>query len=483
MYYTSSQELSIYRSLAGQLQLGFFQEGERFPSVMEIATYFQVSYCPAQRALKALERDGLIKLCRGKETIVLARPHENYLESSTFQKRMSALKDLSKALELLSPSISLQGIGAMDKEDLSNHLAYEHQGKRLYHLFDQALRALGNQTVLNLYYDIGAFLESAFLDILAKEKSEIAYKTFLESITESIFDVIEDCKQSRHDAAKKKLNDLKSLFFHDITEYFNQLQIEPPCEEEQENFFWEPLKGRKKYCDLIAIDLVCKINEGRYPVGSQLPNKATLAKTYHVSEITIRRTIDLLNKSGITKTFNGIGTKVQSAGNLSVLDEFKDLMIDEHLKTFLESLQFLAFTSEAVLGYTLPYCSEKSLESLAHALENGAGNFSAVITIHSVCLQIIACECPIAAIREIYQKITILLLNGSILRFGDEQQISQGDIMFQKLSQSFNAGDYQRFAKAFSQMTSQTFTEMKERLKKAGIDEVDYIADLIVSER
>lgn len=483
MYNTSSQELTIYRSLAGQLQLGFFQEGERFPSVMEIATYFQVSYCPAQRALKALERDGLIKLCRGKETVVLARPHENYLESSTFQNRLSALKDLSKALELLSPSICLQGFSAMDKDVDSDHLTYEHQGKRLYHLFDQGLRALGNQTVLNLYYDIGAFLESAFLDILAKEKSEIAYKTFLESITESIFDVIEDCKQSRHDAAKKKLNDLKCLFFHDITEYFNRLQIETSCEEEQENFFWEPLKGRKKYCDLIAIDLVCKINEGRYPVESQLPNKAALAKTYHVSEITIRRTIDLLNKSGITKTFNGIGTKVQSAGNLSVLAKFKNLMIDEHLKTFLESLQFLAFTSEAVLSYTLPYCSEKSLESLAHALENGAGNFSAAITIYSVCLQIIACECPLAAIREIYQKITILLLNGSILRFGDEQQISQGDIMFQKLSQSFNDGDYKRFAKAFSQMTGQTFTEMKERLKKAGIDEVDNIADLVVSER
>ena len=28
MQYTSSQEQTIYRSLAGQLQLGFFQDGE-----------------------------------------------------------------------------------------------------------------------------------------------------------------------------------------------------------------------------------------------------------------------------------------------------------------------------------------------------------------------------------------------------------------------------------------------------------------------
>ena len=98
MQYTSSQEQTIYRSLAGQLQLGFFQDGERFPSVQDIASYYQVSYCPAQRALKALERNGLIQLCRGKETVVLAKPHENYLDSHTFRRRLTALIDLSQDL-------------------------------------------------------------------------------------------------------------------------------------------------------------------------------------------------------------------------------------------------------------------------------------------------------------------------------------------------------------------------------------------------
>lgn len=43
----NSQEQTIYRSLAGQIQLGFFDDGERFPSVQEIARRFRVSYCPA----------------------------------------------------------------------------------------------------------------------------------------------------------------------------------------------------------------------------------------------------------------------------------------------------------------------------------------------------------------------------------------------------------------------------------------------------
>lgn len=486
MFHTDSQEQTIYRSLVGQLQLGFFQDEEKFPSVLEIASYYQVSYYPAQRALKALERDGLIKLRRGRETIILDKPHEDYLQSSTFRNRLAALIDLTKALELLSQSICFQGFCAMDEETVSQLSAagktYQHQGKRLYRLFDQALRSLGNQTVLNLYYDIGAFLESAFLDILTKEKGDTASKAFLESLTESLLDVLKDCRDYRYDVAKIKLRDIRLCFFQDINAYCAQLSKDVPTEE-QEHFIWEPLKGRKKYCDLIAIDLACKINEGKHPVGTKLPSKTVLAKTYHVSEITIRRAIDLLNKSAITKNFNGIGTKVMSTVGLSVRDSFQNLMVDEHLITFLESLQFLAITSEAVVGYTLPYCSEKILEPIKYAIENIDESVAAMTAINSACLQAISCACPIAAIREVYQKITILLLNGSILRFDGEQQISQWDDIAAKLSESFNAGDYQNFAKSFSQMAARTYIEVKERLGKLGLNEVENIADLIILER
>ena len=59
MPYSSSQEQTIYRHLAGQIQLGFYDGGARFPSAQEIARKFRVSYCPAQRALKALAQAGL----------------------------------------------------------------------------------------------------------------------------------------------------------------------------------------------------------------------------------------------------------------------------------------------------------------------------------------------------------------------------------------------------------------------------------------
>lgn len=83
----NSQEQTIYRNLAGKIQLGFYDGGERFPSAKEIASGYQVSYCPAQRALKMLEKDGLIKLCRGKATQILAKPYEDYLGNPVFLQR------------------------------------------------------------------------------------------------------------------------------------------------------------------------------------------------------------------------------------------------------------------------------------------------------------------------------------------------------------------------------------------------------------
>ena len=77
----------------------------------------------------------------------------------------------------------------------------------------------------------------------------------------------------------------------------------------------------------------------------------------------------------------------------------------------------------------------------------------------------------------------LLLLNGSILRFNGEQLISQWTDVYKELSDSFDAGDYQSFAKAYGHMAQHTFRELKERLRTEGMHEVEKIADLINSER
>ena len=116
--YSNSQEQTIYYKLAERIQLGFYDDGQRFPTLQEIAQQFGVSYCPAQRALKALESDGLIQICRGKETHVLRKPYEHYLKSPLFAQRLLAIEDLCQSLSHLSPSISFQGLCILEAAHL-----------------------------------------------------------------------------------------------------------------------------------------------------------------------------------------------------------------------------------------------------------------------------------------------------------------------------------------------------------------------------
>lgn len=89
---------------------------------------------------------------------------------------------------------------------------------------------------------------------------------------------------------------------------------------------WEPNKGRNRYCDVIAVDLLRKIGQGIHPVGTLFPSNAVLADIYHVSEMTIRRTVGLMNQLGVSETRNGVGTRVVSAGDESTPYKMKSLM-------------------------------------------------------------------------------------------------------------------------------------------------------------
>ena len=93
----NSQEQTIYRNLAGKIQLGFYDGGERFPSAKEIASGYQVSYCPAQRALKMLEKDGLISSAAEKRLRFWQNPMriiwETRYSCSVPQRSLTCAKD------------------------------------------------------------------------------------------------------------------------------------------------------------------------------------------------------------------------------------------------------------------------------------------------------------------------------------------------------------------------------------------------------
>lgn len=475
----NSQEQMIYRSLAGQIQLGFYQDGERFPTIQEIADRYGVSYCPAQRALKELKKDGLIKVARGKETVVLGKPYDNYLKSTVFYQRRPALKDLFYSLQLISSSICFQGLCAVEEKDISRLPGIEHSCppsmKRLYQLFNISLDALGSRTVKSLYYDIGAFAESSFQDILYAIYGKEKAGAYFNQLSETFLRSLKDCHAHHYIEGFNLLKGIEQKFFEDLEHYFTDCPADS-SDQIYQPFTWEPYKGRARYCDIIAMDLLRKINQGVYPVNTLLPRKSALADMYHVSKITIRRTIELLDKLEITQTYNGIGTSVICKSDSSIPYRIKSLMTDDSFKMFLEALQFLVITCEPVMQYTFTYCSPSSLDTIAAAISTEE-QLAAPTLITGACLQAVVHHCPLAAIREIYGKITLLLLNGSILHFNDSipMQLPDWPDIRRQLSQSLDSRESGNFAAAFKRLSGDYFILMKKHLLKLDIAEVDNI--------
>ena len=464
---TNSKEQTIYRSLAGKIQLGFFDDGERFPSAKEIAERYRVSYCPAQRALKMLERDGLIQLNRGKNTIILGKPYENYLESDVFKRRAAALSDLLKSLDILSPAICLQSL-LHCRESLALKKEQALPGRSLYQQFERSLHSLGSQTALSLYYDISSVAESALLDILCLKLGKKEAEAFLHAAALEYTSCFEDFTKESAESIGHRLEHLSETFRKPFEEYLAELERPPDIEPEA--FVWEPNKGRTRYCDIVAIDMICKINQGIYPLGTLLPGGPVLADTYHVSEITIRRTIGLLNTLGVVQTINGVGTRVIGPGDASIPYRLKELMLDGNLKAFLEALQLLAVTGKPVFLYTFPWIPEEVLAAIAGAAAIPEEK-SSMVAVISAGMQAVVHYCPLAAVRDIYSKLTLLLLKGSILRLEETgaEKVPGWSFVSAELQESCSKKDGVRLADAYRQLFQMIFTDTRLTLIDIGV--------------
>lgn len=154
----------------------------------------------------------------------------------------------------------------------------------------------------------------------------------------------------------------------------------------------------------------------------------------------------------------------------------KSLMSNNKFICFLEALQLLAITGKPVLAYTFPHCPAESLGAISRA----AGikvQYAAVNATVGALLQAAARHCPLAAIREIYSKITLLLLFGSILqiRGGEYGRFPAGRKFRRNICESLEEGDGIRLAASADTLFKNCFAVMKEKLLELGIAGADKV--------
>lgn len=71
--------------------------------------------------------------------------------------------------------------------------------------------------------------------------------------------------------------------------------------------------AREPMYQIIADDLVARIADGEFPVGSQLPTESTLVTRYGVSRMTVRQAMDQLERNRIIVRRRGSGSYVRDA--------------------------------------------------------------------------------------------------------------------------------------------------------------------------
>lgn len=468
-----SQEQTIYRALAAQIQMGFFDDGTPFPSVMEIAQQYGASYCPAQRALKMLEKDGIIKINRKKSSVIISKPYPDYLTSAVFKERAASLEDLNKTLELISPAVCFYILSCLDDrliETAGSECENAHCARQLYGSFFQILKSCGNQTLLGLFYDIHSFAESAYLDILQKADGEETANHLLQHLLTEFQECMQSYQSKDSCASKQRFIKLGRTFHGRIASYFEHMTFST-ADNISTSFVWEPCKGRTRYLDMIAMEIICKISQGRYPLGTFLPSYKLLSSTYHVSISTMRRAVGILNELGILRTINGKGSQVISECGTEALQKFEDYMSDSYFINFIEILQTLAAFSEPVIMYTFPYFDAGTLESIHNAASLGDDK-KALEEVLCITLQSIASHCPLNAVKEIYSKIILQMLSGSILRFEDagSRQLPGWPKIACDIAESCKKRDASQFASSFRHLTENAFMITRRLLSKAGIE-------------
>lgn len=196
----------------------------------------------------------------------------------------------------------------------------------------------------------------------------------------------------------------------------------------------------------LASRMIREIFWERYPVGSYLPSLPHMAEQYQVSLSTVRRTIDVLNAMGITRTYMGIGTKV-------CLEPVEiDLMnvseIRENLRLHGEGMEFLSLTVRGVTLFTLESATEEKRKELEQNIAKLRGKTSGILCI-DVLLNFISDECPSMVIRECYGKLRELTAWGYILSailMRDGQLNRNFTDFISQLITDLRSGDFPAFA-------------------------------------
>lgn len=450
----------IYGYLLTRIRYGFYPKGEYLPSIHKLSRLFGVSTMAVRKAVELLEQKGYITSSGNRRTIVIYDaydPQRELPESAFLSDR--ELKTIHQSFDLIFPQIFYYGLTACDDAML----------RELHQILDQPTNAwdaptvvflsgiteaLRNPLLLDLYYDVMLFTYPSHLSKMARDP------VFWEQAYKKLHEKFKNLLTLRENGHMDALWDLVQKTYPE----FPVVYSDEKADTHTDTYRW----GKIQICHSTAKKLLLRIYTGEYPSQTFLPSARLLAEEFSIPEITMRRSISLLNDLGVTESVNGVGTKVLSPVQSLKMIKWENPAVRKNIALYLESLHILTVTCRPLICTAFPLISQESREYAIEEIRiaQNTGKHGVVI---GVCLMTLIEAAGLTALRRIYEKLMDLLIWGQTLSCM-EPPLSL-DHPAELLADSLKRGDSLQFGTALEQVLCTTFLSSQKKAVSIGIEE------------
>lgn len=428
----------IYEYYESRILFGIYRYGEQLKSIPQICTSFSVARNTVQIAFNRLEENGYIKTEKRKVARVVYQGDEELFRENIvkyFSQRKDGILDFQLSGNLMFLPIWEKGMQNI-KLGMQNNTGGTNTEKKAASeptkLYVDVLNTFHNELMLGLFWQCLRYL-SYFYPPRNDRKANY---------------VVEDLLSMEKAANLKQETD---AYYKHI--YLKIMKfVEANCDKyhlehvAQIPFAWAIYRQRPQVRYTLASIIIREILWDVYPVGSYLPSLPRMAERYQVSLITVRRTLEVLNSLGITRSYMGVGTKVcLESVDIDIMGKSE---IRENLRLHGEAMQILALTVRNVTHYTLESVKRERMKELLHTIKMLPDIDNGILYI-DVLLNFISSECPSAFIRESYGKLRELVAWGyifsAVLMVTGQLENDSVDFIFQ-LENDLQTGNSSAFA-------------------------------------
>lgn len=368
----------LYRNLREQIISGQLPYGSRMPSITRLSELYHVGIRTVRDVLQRLKEEGYIQTEERKPILVAykqsSREQKEAMITYLLEHKQSIL-DVYATMTLLMPQI------LTFCTQVSTDYMLE-QWSRILHANAHKPMNSRWKTLLRFFYALldqthNLFFRDLFssLELYARPLYFFEEKQFTQLVRDccqfhSIAWVQEPMVNRQAQESRERLTRFYASIEHAVQLQLHALSMQYPKITEQHDLFsWHSDRGRDHLHVQITRELIDQIGTGKLPVGTLLPSEAQLAKHYHVSVATIRKSLASLNELGYAKTKNVKGTTVCMQDDETAARCMSRKAYRDDIMRYLSGLQLMILTMKPAARSAFPAITKTAISQLHKKLQ------------------------------------------------------------------------------------------------------------------